>query len=403
MLVGAGINLSEAAVASRYIARDAEEVLAEFMIGGAPEPVRFERVIGALISKAAGRGRSVRIVGEMVAILWAEGNVTGAIELEDLWNDLADKHPFSLFCAYPMNGFNRADSTAPFEHLCRVHARVLPSEAFSRIDSEDDRLRAIALNQQKAKVGEYETEALRLKQAELEDAMTQLHELDRLRSEFVAMVVHDIRSPTAVIGGFLEVLRDNWDSLSEDQVKDLLSRGIQNTKQISRLADDVLTVARLESGEFTYDIKPFDLTEVVYRAVGAFRTSVTDHDFEVDVPTSLPAALGDHGRQLQVLTNLLSNAAKFSPVGSKVTITAAQRGSEIVVAVRDQGDGIAEEDIPKLFQRFSRVQASRGRRAKGTGLGLYICRSLVEGQGGRINVHSALGRGTTFTYSVPVA
>jgi signal transduction histidine kinase len=106
---------------------------------------------------------------------------------------------------------------------------------------------------------------------------------------------------------------------------------------------------------------------------------------------------------LQILNNLLSNAAKFSPIGSKVTVTAAQRGERIVVSVRDQGIGIAEEDLPKLFQRFSRIRSPRDRRAKGTGLGLYICKSLVEGQGGRINVHSGLGRGTTFTYSVPVA
>jgi signal transduction histidine kinase len=375
MLVGSGINLSEAAISSRYIARDASDVLSEFMVDGAPDPERFEGVAGALISKAGGRGRSVRIFGEAVAVLWAEGNVTGALQLEDLWNDLAGKHAFSVFCAYPMSGFNGAGSTAPFEHVCSAHSRVLPTEA----------------------------EALRLKQGELEDAMTQLRELERMRSEFVAMVVHDIRSPTAVIGGFLEVLRDNWDSLSEREIKELLFRGIENTKQISRLVDDVLTIAQIDAGEFTYDLKPFDLTEVVYRAVGAFRTSATDHDFEVDVPSNLPAAFGDQGRQVQILTNLLSNAAKFSPVGSKVTVTATLRGDQIVVSVRDQGVGIAEEDLPKLFQRFSRVQPARARRAKGTGLGLYICKSLVEGQGGRINVHSGLGRGTTFTYSVPVA
>jgi signal transduction histidine kinase len=403
MLVGAGINLSEAAVTSRYIARGAQDVLDGFMLEGAPDAARFERVVGDLIAKAAGRGRSVRIFGEMVAVLWSEGNVTGAIRLEELWNDLAGRHVFSLFCAYPMSGFSRAASTAAFEQVCRTHSRVLPSEAHSGLDSEDERLRAIALTEQKAKVGEHETEALRLKQRELQDAMTQLHEVGRLRSDFVAMVVHDIRSPTAVIGGFLEVLRDNWDSMSEDQIRDLLSRGIDNTKQISRLVDDVLTVARLDSGEFTYDIKPFDLTEVVYRAVGGFRTSAPHHDFEVDVPTGLPTARGDRGRQLQILTNLLSNAAKFSPVGSKVTVTAVQRGSEIVISVRDQGHGIAEDDMPKLFHRFSRLQRSRDRRVKGTGLGLYICKSLVEGQGGRIKVHSALGRGTTFTYSVPVA
>lgn len=402
MLVGAGINLSEAAVGSRYIARRAEDLLGEFMVDGTPDAAAFERAIGDVLGAASARGRSVRVFGEMVAVLWNEGNVTAAVRVEDLWNALADKHPFSLFCAYATKSFN-ASNAAAFEQVCRSHSRVIPSESYSALGSEDERLRAVAIAQQRASVAEREVEALQLERRELERAMTQLRELEQLRGEFVAMVVHDIRSPAAVIGGFLEVLRDNWDALSDEQIRDLLTRGIDNTKQISRLVDDVLTVARMDSGEFTYDVKPLDVTELIYRAVGTFRTSAEAHDFEVSVASDLPPALGDQGRQVQILTNLVSNAVKFSPSGSTVHVTAMRGDKEIFVSVRDEGPGIEASDIPKLFQRFSRLRSSKQRRTKGTGLGLYICKSLVEGQGGRIRVESTPGHGSTFTYSIPIA
>jgi signal transduction histidine kinase len=123
----------------------------------------------------------------------------------------------------------------------------------------------------------------------------------------------------------------------------------------------------------------------------------------VDIESGLPPGLGDHGRHLQVLNNLLSNAMKFSPADTSVYVGATRQDGEIRVSVRDEGPGISPADLPKLFRRFSRLDNPHYRGVKGTGLGLFICRSLVEGQGGRIWAEGGSGSGVTFTSSIPLA
>ncbi|MGH3813135.1 MAG: MEDS domain-containing protein [Pseudonocardiaceae bacterium] len=124
-LMEAGIELAQAHRCGRYIALDASETLAKFMVDGMPDAARFRAVIGQLVSRAAESARDVRIYGEMVAVLWDQGNVAAAIALEDLWNDLAARHPFSLFCAYPMRAFDTDANAEGFRRICRQHSRVL--------------------------------------------------------------------------------------------------------------------------------------------------------------------------------------------------------------------------------------------------------------------------------------
>ncbi len=124
-LTEAGIDLPEAQRCGRYLALDASDVLATFMVGSMPDPARFEAAIGSLISQAADGQREVRIYGEMVSVLWDQGNVAAAIALEDLWNDLATRYPFSLFCAYPVSVFDADASTEQFRTICGQHSRVI--------------------------------------------------------------------------------------------------------------------------------------------------------------------------------------------------------------------------------------------------------------------------------------
>jgi hypothetical protein len=124
MLVGAGINLSELAMSSRYITRDAEGLLGVLMADETLDTDAFHRTVGDLLSKASNRGRSVSIFGEMVALLWNDGNIEVALQIEELWNELATKHRFSLFCAYAMSSFGAADKV-PFEAVCGCHTKVL--------------------------------------------------------------------------------------------------------------------------------------------------------------------------------------------------------------------------------------------------------------------------------------
>jgi hypothetical protein len=258
------IDVSELEAAGRLTLLDASSTLDAIMIDGHPDPTRFREVVGSVIAEASGDGRALQAFGEMVALLWAEGNVVAALELEELWNDLATKHAFTLLCAYPLTAFEADPDTSAFDAMCNSHAAIAPAERHSILTRSLDRLRV----------------------------------LDRTRNEFIAMVVHDIRTPTIVIGEFLKILRNNWTSMSEAQIGDLLDRSIDNTTQINQLVSDILTTARLESGEFTFEHAPFELPEVIYRAVAAVRDASPHTNFEVDLEPNLPTAFGDEARQI---------------------------------------------------------------------------------------------------------
>lgn len=159
-----GADVREAAALGRYVALDAETALAGFMVDGAPDARLFRATVGRTVADAAERGVRVRAFGEMVALLWAEGNRVAAVELERLWNDLARHAAFCLFCAYPMDGCTGADAADAFVQVCAHHARVLPSESYAALEDPEDRLREIALLQQKAR--SLEAEIAQRRQAE---------------------------------------------------------------------------------------------------------------------------------------------------------------------------------------------------------------------------------------------
>ena len=396
------IDVHAARSEGRYLPFDATTTLAEFMVDGEPDPVLLDQMIGEMIPRSAD-GRSLRVFGEMVALLWDEGNIPAAIRLEEFWDSIMETRPLDLMCAYPMRSFSHELGTEPFKEVCDRHSRVLPTEDYARLDQPNERLLAVAQLQQRVSAVETERRGMKLEQMQLADALDRLKELDRLRNDFVAMVVHDIRTPNAVIGAFLEILRKDWDTLDDERIRDLLTRAIANTAHVTSLVDDILTASRIESGDFSYDMKPFDIVEIVYRAVGAARGANDKLRFDVSVDDGLPPALGDEARQIQILNNLLSNAAKFSAEMTTVTVAVRQEGHHLRIDVRDEGLGIARSDQAKLFRRFSRLESRNDPKIKGTGLGLYITKALVEGQGGSISVTSEQGAGSIFSYTVPAA
>lgn len=140
-LIDAGLDMDAAQASGTYVALDAAETLSKFMVDGSPDPERFAATIGPVLNRAGVGGRPVRTFGEMVALLWAEGNVTAAIELEALWNELADTHEFSLLCAYPMDGFGSDPSNAGFLRVCETHSHALPSERNMHLGRATDRIR----------------------------------------------------------------------------------------------------------------------------------------------------------------------------------------------------------------------------------------------------------------------
>ncbi len=386
----------------RYVPLDAHETLEAISRDGEVDPQLFRRVIGGAIDAVATEGRRVYAFGELVAILWDRGDVAGALLLESLWNELATTRPFSLFCGYPTSAFADAQDTTAFRTVCDAHSAVIPSEDYSDLLDPGERRRAVAILEQEAIARANERDALRERQAGLEAALDARTQADRLQRQFTAMLVHDLRSPTVVVSGLLTLLERNWDDLNSAEIRDNLATAAASAHRMERLIDDMLAMAQLESGRFRYDLTDLDLAEVV-RTVAADVGKTTGRDIEVRLPDRIRRAHADSGRQLQVLDNLLSNAVKFSSDESPVRVTLEDRGGDLLhVHVEDVGIGIAQDDLDKLFQPFSRVGRNPG-GAKGTGLGLFIARSLVEGQGGTIDVSSTPGAGTRFTYTVPVA
>jgi signal transduction histidine kinase len=245
-----------------------------------------------------------------------------------------------------------------------------------------------------------EAEAARALDRERE-AAHQLAELDQLRNDFVAMVAHDLRSPMTVVKGYADTMIGLWASISEEDKRDYLRRIVNATNTLAKLVDDVFEVSRIESGELRCHLQVFDLTQVIRQVVEERARSHADRSYPTQIEADLPLSIGDPQRQHQVLSNLLTNAAKFSPREEPIDVDARREGGYIRVSVRDRGDGIAPEEMGSLFKKFSRLESAR--TTKGSGLGLFICKSLVEAQGGTIEAHSDAGKGATFSYTVPIA
>lgn len=233
---------------------------------------------------------------------------------------------------------------------------------------------------------------------ELKRANTLLQEYDRLKSEFVAIVAHDFRKPLMAIRGFAELVLEEPDIPPEAR-QEFMRTVIIETEGLARLVEDTLLITRMETGEFDYRWSEIDLGPFILDSVPL---GLSEHSILMDIPSSFPRIVADPDRLRQVLTNLTTNAIKYSPQGGSISVRCRERGSQhVLVEIIDHGLGIPADQIPKLFQKFQRVRTEEHLRISGTGLGLYICRLIVEGHGGQIWVESELGKGSSFGFVLP--
>jgi signal transduction histidine kinase len=241
-------------------------------------------------------------------------------------------------------------------------------------------------------------ENLRLHE-EIKKANVLLQEYDRLKSEFVGIVAHDFRRPLMAIRGFAELVLEEPDLALETR-QEFMRTVINETEHLALLANDTLLITQIETGQFSFNFREVDLGPFILEAVPL---GLSDHSVLMDVPPDFPKIYADPDRLRQVLTNLVTNAVKYSPEGGSITVRGRQRGpGHVVIAVVDHGLGIPEEQTGKLFEKFARVRSDEHMRVSGTGLGLYICRLIVEGHGGQIWVESELGQGSTFAMALPL-
>jgi PAS domain S-box-containing protein len=225
-------------------------------------------------------------------------------------------------------------------------------------------------------------------------------EVDELKSSLVSTVSHELRTPLTMIQGFSELLltRDLAEKRSQEALREINA----SAERLSRLIEDLLSVSRIESGRLVARTEPESLDEVIDEVVTGFDKR-EDRSLVVDVEPHLPKVMADRDKLVQILTNLVSNALKYSAPDTGVKVTVGKVGATVQVAVTDRGIGLTEEEQSQLFSKFFRADRDEVRDAGGTGLGLYIAKSLVEMQNGQLWVNSELGEGSSFHFSLPVA
>jgi two-component system phosphate regulon sensor histidine kinase PhoR len=232
--------------------------------------------------------------------------------------------------------------------------------------------------------------------------VTDVRRLESLRKDFVANVSHELRTPIAAVASAAETLRRSALRDPEAAVRfvEMIER---NARRLHELVEDVLDLSHIESKEFKPRADAVDIGAVAQQVIGTFRERADRKKLVVSavVAPGTPAASADHRAIEQVLTNLVENAVKYCPEGSSITIRIAEEATKVRVAVEDSGPGIESKHLPRLFERFYRVDAGRTRDMGGTGLGLSIVKHLVEAMGGMLGVQSTLGKGSTFWFTLP--
>ena len=228
-----------------------------------------------------------------------------------------------------------------------------------------------------------------------------LERAEQLRRNMVADVAHELRTPLSNLSGYLEAVRDGIVKPDADTIRSL----DEEATLLSRLVDDLQELSLAEAGELKLICQKEDITKLIKQTVAAIQTQgrVKGLMISASLQDKLPTVNIDSHRISQVLRNLIENAVTHTAKGDAITVTAREQGNWVEVTVTDTGEGIPAEDLPNIFERFYRVDKSRSRITGGTGLGLTIAKRLVEAHGGKIEVQSEVGKGSRFSFTLPLA
>jgi signal transduction histidine kinase len=247
-----------------------------------------------------------------------------------------------------------------------------------------------------------EHSALALENTRLYQAVQQAN---LAKSQFVSLVSHELKNPMTSIRGFADIIRQGMTGAVSTQAHEFLDTIVDNVDQMAALVSDLSDISRIETGRLRLQLAAVPLARYLQETVGAMRPQIDArrHTLTLDVDPDLPAVYADRTRLVQIITNLLSNACKYTPEGGRLSLAAHLRQPHVHVAVTDSGIGMSQEDLGRLFTQFFRSEDPAVREQPGWGLGLNVTRRLVELQGGEMGVSSEPGRGSTFWFTLPVA
>jgi len=378
---------------------DARRTVSSFMVAGMPDAERFAATIGPLIERDGERNGStrsggLRAYGEMVDLLWRDGNAPAALRLEELWNELSASHDFLLLCSYSMSGFGQAEDGAGFREIIGQHGQVIPTERYTGLEN-DERLGEISRLQQRALALESEIERREGVEQRLRDALA-------AREEFLSIASHELRNPIATIFGTTQLMgralkRGSLDAQRIAQYSGVLE---SSSAQLARMTDDLLDVARLERGSVDLRMQRIDLAALVADVVS--RQPWLNHPVQLHVESAPLWAVADADRIEQVISNLLDNGLKYSPEGRPIHVTVRRDGANALVEVTDEGIGLPPGFEEKIFTPFGRAMNAVEGNIPGLGLGLYLSRGIARQHDGDLSAHSpGPGEGTTILLTLP--
>ncbi|RJP32106.1 MAG: HAMP domain-containing protein [Actinobacteria bacterium] len=238
--------------------------------------------------------------------------------------------------------------------------------------------------------------------AELEKANRELRGLDEMKSNFISAVTHELKQPLALIGGYTQTIHDYYDSLTYEEEMHCLRVIMERTQFLASLVEDLLDISMLEMGRIRLQLEELDMVALVRKVVEGCVRSGEGQDIVMDFPEDFPALVVDAKRIEQVLSNLLSNAVKFSGGRGEIRVTGTMRGDRVRVSVEDEGAGIDPLQLEKIFDRFYQADATPRRPYSGVGLGLFICRQLIEAHNGGIWAENRPDGGSAFIFELPL-
>lgn len=233
--------------------------------------------------------------------------------------------------------------------------------------------------------------------------VTERRNMEQMRSEFVANVSHELRTPLTSIRGFVETLLESGTD-DQEMTKHFLEIISTETKRLSKLVEELLDLSKIEERRVVHRWQRVEIPSLVDRVLAVCGGHAEEKQIVIkaNLPSRLPPLFGDPDMLAQVLINLLDNAIKYTLAGGSVTVSASVEGDEIRLDVTDTGVGIPAESLPRIFERFYRVEKARSRELGGIGLGLAIVKHIIKGHGGRVDVKSTVGKGTVFSLFLPM-
>ncbi|MFH0860543.1 MAG: PAS domain S-box protein [Candidatus Altiarchaeota archaeon] len=238
----------------------------------------------------------------------------------------------------------------------------------------------------------------------LQEAHEQLKELDNLKSEFVSIASHELQTPLTILRGYGELLQDETFGILNPKQKEKIDIMVKNIDALIKLVNDILDLSRIEAGQLEFNFRKLDVRTVVKDVVNYVRPAAERSGINLGfrMPSKIPLIRCDSDRLSQVVSNLLDNALKFTPRGGSITVSVSRLGRNIVIKIKDTGIGIPKGEVGKIFESFYQVDSSRRRKYKGVGLGLAVCKKIVEAHQGTIGVESEEGRGSIFSVVLPI-